>query len=69
MGKAGLHELEERPKGRINHKTEEVQNEQDARGAPPMLTKAANADTIMMRGIHTPTPVRAKLPSLGIWPM
>ena len=41
----------------------------EARGAPPVLTKAANAETIMMIGRHTPTPVSASAPSSGIWPM
>ena len=41
----------------------------DARGAPPELTNAANADTMMISGMHTPTPVSARLPSPGIWPM
>ena len=41
----------------------------EARGAPPVLTKAANAETIMMIGRHTPTPVKASDPSPGMWPM
>ena len=41
----------------------------EARGAPPVLTKAANAETIRMIGRHTPTPVSARLPSPGMWPM
>ena len=41
----------------------------DARGAPPELTKAAKADTTMIRGMHTPTPVRASWLSPGMWPM
>ena len=40
-----------------------------ARGAPPFPTRAAKADTIMMRGMQTPTPVRAMAPSPGMWPM
>ena len=39
------------------------------RGAPPLLTRAAKAETIMMRGIQTPTPVSAIAPSSGMWPM
>jgi len=38
----------------------------EARGAPPEATSAAKAETIMMRGMHTPTPVRARLPSPGM---
>ena len=38
----------------------------EARGAPPEATNAANAETISMSGIHTPTPVSAALPSPGI---
>ena len=38
----------------------------EALGAPPLLTKAAKADTIKIIGIHTPTPVKAKLPLPGI---
>ena len=38
-------------------------------GAPPELIIDAKAETIIMIGIHTPTPVRARLPSPGIWPM
>ena len=41
----------------------------DARGAPPEATKAEKAETIRISGIHTPTPVRARLPSTGIWPI
>ena len=41
----------------------------EARGAPPEDTKAEKAEMIMMMGRHTPTPVRARLPSPGIWPM
>ena len=37
----------------------------EALGAPPELTSAANADTIMIIGIQTPTPVRARLPLAG----
>ena len=38
----------------------------EARGAPPELTSPANADTIIIIGIVTPTPVRARLPASGI---
>ena len=41
----------------------------DALGAPPFPTNAANADTIKISGIQTPTPVRANAPTLGICPM
>ena len=41
----------------------------DARGAPPPPASAAKADTIIMSGIHTPTPVSARLPTSGIWPI
>ena len=41
----------------------------EALGAPPELTKAAKAETMRIRGIQTPKPVRAKLPVSGIWPM
>ena len=41
----------------------------DARGAPPMLTNAANALTTMITGMHTPNPVSASAPVSGIWPM
>ena len=38
----------------------------EARGASPELTSPANADTIIIIGIVTPTPVRARLPASGI---
>ena len=41
----------------------------EARGAPPEATSAANAVTIMMMGMQTPTPVKARLPSPGICPI
>ena len=41
----------------------------DARGAPPVAEKDENADTTRIIGIHTPTPVSARLPSPGICPM
>ena len=41
----------------------------DARGAPPELMSAAKAEMTMMIGRHTPTPVSARLPSPGMWPM
>ena len=41
----------------------------DARGAPPEATSAAKAEMIMISGRHTPTPVSARLPSPGMWPM
>ena len=41
----------------------------DARGAPPVLMSAANAETIMIIGRHTPTPVSAREPSPGICPI
>ena len=41
----------------------------DALGAPPYPTRAANADTIMIRGMHTPTPVSAAAPIPGICPI
>ena len=41
----------------------------EALGAPPELTSAANADTIMIIGIQTPTPVRARLPTSGMCPI
>ena len=41
----------------------------EARGAPPLPTKAANAVIIIMIGIHTPTPVKASAPLSGICPM
>ena len=41
----------------------------DALGAPPEPTSAANADTIIISGIHTPTPVKARLPTSGICPI
>ena len=41
----------------------------DARGAPPYPTSAANAETIMISGMHTPTPVSAVAPISGICPI
>ena len=41
----------------------------DALGAPPDPTRAAKAETTMMIGRQTPTPVRARLPLPGICPM
>ena len=41
----------------------------EARGAPPEPKSAAKAETIRMMGRHTPTPVRARFPSPGMWPM
>ena len=41
----------------------------EARGAPPFPTRAANAEMIMIRGIQTPTPVKAKAPLPGICPI
>ena len=41
----------------------------DARGAPPEAMSAAKADTIRMIGVQTPRPVRARLPTCGMWPM
>ena len=41
----------------------------EALGAPPMLTRAANAEMAMMMGKVTPTPVRALAPTSGRWPM
>ena len=41
----------------------------EARGAPPLLMSAAKAETIMISGMHTPTPVSAIAPTSGICPM
>ena len=41
----------------------------EALGAPPLPTKAAKADTIRISGMHTPTPVSARAPASGMWPM
>ena len=41
----------------------------DALGAPPEPTRAAKAETTIMIGRQTPTPVRARLPLPGICPM
>ena len=44
----------------------------EARGAPPIAINAAKAEIIMMTGRHTPTPVRASLPTVSagcMWPM
>ena len=38
----------------------------EAFGAPPLATKDEKADTTIMMGKHTPTPVNARLPSPGI---
>ncbi len=38
----------------------------DARGAPPIETKAAKADIAIITGIVTPTPVKASGPAFGI---
>ena len=38
----------------------------DARGAPPFPTRAANAATIMISGIQTPTPISARAPTFGM---
>ena len=40
-----------------------------ARGAPPMDTRAAKADTTIMIGMHTPRPVSAREPPSGMWPI
>ena len=41
----------------------------EARGAPPMLTRAAKAEMHMISGRVTPTPVSALGPTSGMWPM
>ena len=41
----------------------------DARGAPPCPAKAAKADTRVIMGKVTPTPVRAVLPTSGMCPI
>ena len=44
----------------------------EARGAPPMAMRDANAEMTIMTGRHTPTPVSASLPTVSagcIWPM
>ena len=44
----------------------------EARGAPPKAIRAAKAEITMMMGRHTPTPVRASLPTVStgcMWPM
>ena len=41
----------------------------EARGAPPMLTSAANAEMAIITGIVTPTPVKALGPTSGMWPI
>lgn len=38
----------------------------DALGAPPVLTKAEKAETIIITDIHTPKPVRARSPHSGM---
>lgn len=40
-----------------------------ASGAPPCPAKAAKADTSVMMGKVTPTPVSARSPTSGMWPM
>ena len=37
----------------------------EARGAPPMPTRAAKAEIIMIMGRQTPTPVRARAPTVS----
>ena len=41
----------------------------DARGAPPILTRAAKAEIHTITGIATPTPVKADGPIFFICPM
>ena len=41
----------------------------DALGAAPILTNAAKAEISIISGKHTPTPVRANLPTSAIWPI
>ena len=44
----------------------------EALGAPPMAISAAKAEMTRMMGRHTPTPVRASLPTVSagcIWPI
>ena len=41
----------------------------DARGAPPIAASAANAEIIIIKGIATPTPVKARLPIWSICPI
>ena len=41
----------------------------EARGAPPILTRAAKAEMHRISGMVTPTPVRAVAPTSGMWPM
>ena len=40
-----------------------------AREPPPMPTRAERAETNMMTGKHTPSPVRARSPTPSMWPM
>ena len=40
-----------------------------AREPPPMPTRAEMAETNMITGKHTPSPVRARSPTPSIWPM
>lgn len=40
-----------------------------ARGAPPILTRAAKADIAIITGIATPTPVKALAHTSGICPI
>ena len=44
----------------------------EALGAPPMPTSAAKAEMIMITGRQTPTPVRARAPTVStgcMWPI
>ena len=41
----------------------------EERGAPPILIRAAKADTTMIMGMVTPMAVRAVAPTSGIWPI
>ena len=41
----------------------------EAWGAPPAPMREAKAVTIIITGRQMPTPVRARLPSPGMWPM
>ena len=40
-----------------------------AREPPPWPTRAERAETNMMTGKHTPSPVRARSPTPSMWPM
>ena len=44
-------------------------SEMEASGAPPAPMSWEKAVRIIMSGMHTPMPVRARLPTSGIWPM